>query len=243
MASAPVYQLDNVVKVWSSSGSVFKLVIPELRIEAGERLAVTGVSGCGKSTLLDLLGLALSPTSAERFRFAPRNGAATEIASLWSHRQSDRLGNLRKRHVGYVIQTGALLSFLTVRDNIALSRRALNLPDDGSVGDLARRVGIAAHLDKLPSALSVGERQRVAIARALAHRPSVIIADEPTAALDPLTATKIMSLFLELAAESGLTVIVASHDWERMESLGLHRLRHELGRGEKAGMTVSTFRS
>jgi putative ABC transport system ATP-binding protein len=241
MAAQRVYQLRGVTKVWAAAGTAFRLEIPQLSVAAGEKIAVIGVSGCGKSTLLDLLGLALSPSSAGQFNFAPVDGAICAIDAMWAKRQSDGLSDLRKRHIGYVIQTGGLLPFLSVRDNIALSRRMLDLPDDGTVEALAERAGIAQHLGKRPSALSIGERQRVAVIRALAHSPSVIIADEPTAALDPLTATQIMTLLFDLAADVGSTLILASHDWARIDARALRRLHHELGPAAEAGATLSIF--
>lgn len=93
---------------------------------------------------------------------------------------------------------------------------------------MSERLGLSRLLKRYPAALSVGERQRVAIARALAHRPSIVLADEPTAALDPLNADRVMDLLLALAAEQGVTLIVASHDWARMERYGLRRITPEL---------------
>ena len=95
------------------------------------------------------------------------------------------------------------------------------------------------HLDKLPETLSVGERQRVAIGRALAHEPSIVIADEPTASVDPFAAEKIMSLFIELAEERNITVVVASHAWRHIQRLGLRRLAHHTHRS-KDGRTTET---
>jgi putative ABC transport system ATP-binding protein len=107
-----------------------------------------------------------------------------------------------------------------------LCRSVLGLRPDGMVEHLAEELGITAHLKKLPDALSTGERQRVAIGRAVAHRPSIVIADEPTASLDPYAAEKVMSMFLALAEEFNITVILASHAWEHIKQLGLRRLTH-----------------
>jgi len=216
------------VRHWSPGDGGFRLEIPDLTIAAGERIGVLGVSGSGKSTLLDLLGLVLSPTAAARFRFSVPGGEPLDVAAAWAARAQDRLGAARARHIGYVLQTGALLPFLSVAENILLSPRLLGqeVPAWGKwrAEALAERLGIARHLAKRPDQLSVGERQRVAIARALAHRPSVVIADEPTAALDPETAARIMDLLLAIAAEDGTTMIVASHDWAGMRALGLRVL-------------------
>jgi putative ABC transport system ATP-binding protein len=137
------------------------------------------------------------------------------------------------------MQTGGLLPYLTVRDNINLSRSVLKMKKDDTVDTLARELGIARHLDKLPGTLSTGERQRVAIARGLAHQPSIVIADEPTASVDPFAAEKIMALFMELAEDRNITVIVASHAWRHIKRLGLRRLAHHTSRSED-GRTTET---
>ena len=161
------------------------------------------------------------------------------MASHWKKKKMNRLGDLRRRHIGYVMQTGGLLPYLTVRDNMALSRTVLGLRENDTVERLARQLGIARHLDKRPDTLSVGERQRVAIGRALSHEPSIVIADEPTASVDPFAAEKIMSLFIGLAEERNITVVVASHAWRHIKRLGLRRLAHHTHRS-KDGRTTET---
>jgi len=137
-----------------------------------------------------------------------------------------------------VMQTGGLVPYLTVRDNISLSRNLLQMTNnDKAVEELAGHLGIRRHLDKYPSALSTGERQRVAIGRALAHRPSIVIADEPTASLDPIAAEKIMNLFIELVDELNITVIVASHAWRHIKKLGLRQLSHRTQRTSDGKLT------
>jgi putative ABC transport system ATP-binding protein len=122
---------------------------------------------------------------------------------------------------------------------MTLSRSVLGLRKSDTVETLATELGIARHLDKLPETLSVGERQRVAIGRALSHEPSIVIADEPTASVDPFAAEKIMSLFLGLAEERNITVVVASHAWRHIKRLGLRRLAHHTHRS-KDGRTTET---
>jgi putative ABC transport system ATP-binding protein len=118
-----------------------------------------------------------------------------------------------------------------------LSRNVLGLKEDGTVDQFARELGIAGHLDKLPDALSTGERQRVAIGRALAHYPSIVIADEPTASVDPIAAEKIMSLFIGLVEDLKITVIVASHAWRHIKQLNLRRLSHHTRRASGGSVT------
>ena len=235
-----IYHLRDVVLDRESQGISFRLNVPSLQIAQGEKIALIGESGCGKSTLLDILAFIAQPTEIGAFRFRPVNtGEPIDINQLWAKRKLNRLGELRKRHIGYVMQTGGLLPYLTVRDNMNLSRNVLGLRRSHTTEDLARELGIARPLDKLPETLSTGERQRVAIGRALAHEPSIVIADEPTASVDPLAAEKIMSLFIGLAEDRNITVIVASHAWRHIKRLGLRRLAHHTQRS-KDGRTTET---
>ena len=227
-ASPLIYHLRDVVKTREAEGVAFRLRIPSLQIAMGEKIALIGESGCGKSTLLDMLAFILQPSAIGAFRFRPEHdGESLDIQSCWKKGRLNELGDLRKRHIGYVMQTGGLLPYLTVRDNMSLCRSVLGLRPDGMVEHLAEELGITSHLDKLPDALSTGERQRVAIGRAVAHRPSIVIADEPTASLDPYAAEKVMSLFLGLAEEFNITVILASHAWRHIKQLGMRRLTHQ----------------
>jgi putative ABC transport system ATP-binding protein len=239
MAAEAIYRLEGVRKDWRSSGTRFTLEVPSLSIGRGEKIALVGESGSGKSTLLDLLALVLRPTAAGTFAFAPNGAAPVEVSKAWSTNASDALVRLRARHIGYVLQTGGLLPYLSVRDNIALSRRVLGLPEDGTVDELAERLGLARHLSKRPGALSVGERQRVAVARALAHRPAIAVADEPTASVDPMNATRILDLFVELVERLGATMILATHDAGVVDRLKLRRLMHRLEPAD--GGVISAF--
>jgi len=237
-SGALVYHLRDVIKTREAEGVAFRLRVPSLQIAMGEKIALIGESGCGKSTLLDMLAFILKPSAVGAFRFRPeRDGEPLDVDAYWKAGKLNELGDLRKRHLGYVIQTGGLLPYLTVRDNMNLCRNVLGLKHDGTVEHLAEELGIANHLNKLPDALSTGERQRVAIGRALAHRPSIVIADEPTASLDPYAAQKIMSHFIGLVEELNITVILASHAWRHIKELGLRRLNHRTVRSEDKNLT------
>ncbi len=205
----------------------------------GAKLAFIGESGSGKSTLLELLAMILMPTSSRVFRFEPlEDGEAHDLEAVWRARRSDELSELRSRYVGYVLQHGGLLPYLSVRRNIELPRRLLDLPLDGEAESLARRLGIVQQLDKLPSTLSVGQRQRAAIARALAHAPPIVIADEPTAAVDPLQAERIVALLAELTDQLGVTLILATHAQDLVRRGGFTLLTHEISEADAHGMTV-----
>ncbi|QXI31349.1 ABC transporter ATP-binding protein [Pseudomonas vanderleydeniana] len=230
--------LRDVRKTRGEGAQRYSLVIPRLDLVPGQQWAVVGPSGCGKSTLLDLLALVLAPDRAGLFAFEAAAGTQ-DVAALWREGQHDRLAQLRSRYLGYVLQTGGLLGFLDVRGNIELSRKLLGMADDGSVQRLAEQLEIADQLDKKPQALSVGQRQRVGCARALAHGPRLLLADEPTAALDPLNAGRVMQLLLGQAARQGACCVIASHDEALVRDLGMSVLRIACQRDADGGVTAT----
>lgn len=238
-----VYSLRNVVKSRFVDGKGFRLVVPSIDIKAQENIALVGHSGCGKSTLLDMLALVLHPDEGERFDLQPvePDEQPLDIVNLWHKKKRNKLSKLRKQHIGYVLQQGGLLPYLTVRENIELPRKLMNLPQDDSVGSLARVMGIHRQLDKLPGLLSAGERQRAAFTRALAHRPSILLADEPTASLDPITARKIMAVVMELVKGLKITMITASHDWAHVYKMDLRVLDQHAEVVDGGNIYQSTF--
>ncbi len=218
-----------MVKSYAAGGTEFRLSVPRLDIARGAKLAFVGESGSGKSTLLELLAMLLKPSESGAFFFRPmEQGDSHDVAAAWRSADPDFMAGLRSRHIGYVLQYGGLLPYLTVRENIELSRRLLHRPEEGAAEHWAERLNIADQLVKLPAELSVGQRQRVAIARALAHDPSVLIADEPTAAVDPVNAARIMEVMVGLVDEMGVTLIVASHALGLMQRAGLRMIDHRI---------------
>ncbi len=236
-----VYNLKNVVKERLIDGVGFRLVVPEIQISAQENIALVGHSGCGKSTLLDMLALILRPDEGSDFDLHPVDGDNHDVAQLWRRERQSRLSQIRKQHIGYVLQSGGLLPYLTVRENIELPRRLLQLPDDDSINSISRVLGIHRQLDKLPGLLSAGERQRAAFARALSHRPSILIADEPTSALDPVTAQKIMAVVMEVIRGLKITLITASHDWAHVYKMELRTLKQEASAVDEGRVYESRF--
>ena len=190
----------------SPEGPMVVLSDVSLELEAGRTLAVVGPSGSGKSTLLNIIGSLDRPTAGE-----VRLGEL-EVTALTENQVAD----YRARRVGFVFQDHHLMPQLTALENVILPTLALRRRIDGAhrARELLERVGLSSRMGNLPSQLSGGERQRVAIARALVNEPGLLLADEPTGNLDHEAADSVGSLFIELADEKGVSLIVVTHNLE-----------------------------
>ena len=176
----------------------------DLAVRRGEFVAVVGPSGCGKSTLLHILGLMGRP-DAGRLEISGRDvvGASKAVRT-----------GLRRRDIGFVFQRFNLLTTISARDNIAVSLRVRGLPvDRTAVTGWLDRMGVAHAASRKPGRMSIGEQQRVAVARALAHRPALLLADEPTGCLDTANAGALLDLIAEAHA-GGQTVVMITHSPE-----------------------------
>lgn len=177
----------------------------DLRLEAGERVAIVGESGVGKSTLLHLLGALDAPTAGRLVVEGTDVFALPEAA----------LADFRNRTVGFVFQFHHLLGDFTALENVMLPALIGREPPRAArarATALLERVGLGARLHHRPGELSGGEQQRVAVARALVRRPRLLLADEPTGSLDPGTGERVAALLMELNAEHGATLVVATHN-------------------------------
>ena len=183
-------------------------------LEGGSSLAITGSSGGGKSTLLGLIGGLARPTAG-----TVRIGS--QVVSELS--EGDRC-DLRRHQIGYVYQADNLLPFLTLLENVQLPLALVGINDDVNRPlHLLDRLGLAGLAHRLPDQLSGGQRQRVAVARAVVHRPTVILADEPTGALDRRNAAGVIDLLLRMQADLGATLVMVTHDRAAASRLNEHR--------------------
>ena len=181
----------------------------DLRVERGELVSIMGSSGSGKSTLLNILGI-LDDYDSGAYYLGDR------LVRALSEREA---AGYRNRFIGFVFQSFNLLGFKTAQENVALplyyqgvSRRARNR----TALEYLDRVGLLARANHLPSELSGGERQRVAVARALITKPELILADEPTGALDTVTSYQLMDLF-RAVNQTGMTVVIVTHEHDIAE--------------------------
>jgi putative ABC transport system ATP-binding protein len=199
-------ELRSVTKTYGSGGTAYRALRGvDLTARPGEFMMLSGPSGSGKTTLLSIIGCVLAPTSGTVRLFGHDVSGAREAA----------LPALRLAYVGFVFQGHNLLASLSALENIALPlelRGASPREARREAEGLLARVGLAHRTKNKPGDLSGGERQRVAIARALAGSPPLVLADEPTAALDAANGRNVTQLLRALAKEHGHTVIVVTHD-------------------------------
>jgi putative ABC transport system ATP-binding protein len=202
-----VIRLDGIRKVYNLAGTEVPILKGiDLTIDRGEYVAIMGPSGSGKSTLMNIIGCLDRPTAGS-YCLNGQNVAEMDRKAL---------AQVRNREIGFIFQQFNLLPRANAMENVALP--ALYAGISGKerrerATAMLSRVGLAERLGNLPSQLSGGQQQRVAIARALMNRPSILLADEPTGALDTRTGQEVLELFEELHQE-GLTLIVITHDQE-----------------------------
>jgi putative ABC transport system ATP-binding protein len=205
-AAPLVAELDHIRKVYGSGDTaVAALDDLCLTVRRGEYLAVMGTSGSGKSTAMNILGCLDRPSSGSY----KLNGTAVE------HLSDDQLADLRNRELGFVFQQFHLLQELTALENVMLPMVYAGVPAEQrrELGIAAlQRVGLGERLHNKPNQLSGGQQQRVAVARAIINNPNLLLADEPTGALDSRTTKEVLDLFDELHREQGMTILLVTHE-------------------------------
>ena len=206
MSIQPVVNVEGIVKdLGQGAGKVRALKGVSMSINPGELTLLMGPSGSGKTTLLSILGCILTPTE----------GSITIAGEPTDGLSPEGLADLRRRHVGFVFQSYNLFPTLNAIENVrlALDVRGEKYKDTVIKAETAlREVKLAHRLRSFPGTMSGGEQQRVAVARAIASRPSIILADEPTAALDSENGKSVMELLAQIAQDESRAVLAVTHD-------------------------------
>ncbi|WP_341863213.1 ABC transporter ATP-binding protein [Gymnodinialimonas sp. 57CJ19] len=218
----PLLDLRDIRKTYpSDNGPLRVLDGVSVTLSARETLALTGESGSGKSTLLHLSGGLDQPDSGAVVLDGQDIGQLDDAARA----------HVRRMRIGLIFQQFNLVPSLSVGANIALQARLAGRHDKAFAADLAERLGLSALLSRYPEQLSGGQQQRVAIARALAPRPALLLADEPTGNLDEETGDRVLTLLLELVAETGAGLLMVTHSPRLADRLGrrVHLSRGGLG--------------
>lgn len=200
--------MENIKKIYDMGETqVFALRGVSLTVQEGEMVAIMGASGSGKSTLLNLIGCLDRPTE----------GAYYLDGENVSDLDKDQLAKIRNKRLGFVFQGFNLLGKVSVRDNVMLPLVYAGTPKseiEERVKESLAWVGLSQYINHYPGQMSGGQQQRVAIARALVNAPSLVLADEPTGALDSRTSVEIISVLQRLNTEKGITVIIVTHEKE-----------------------------
>ena len=216
--TTPAIEAFNLTKVYGSGNTeVVAMKDVSLTVARGEVVALLGPSGAGKSTLLTAIGL-INPPTAGRIVIGGQPVMEADHALV-------DLRAFRRQHLGFIFQKSNLIPFLSAAENVqvaleindVLPRRARS-----RAMELLDYLGVADRANNLPEALSGGQQQRVAVARALANEPGLILADEPTAALDSQRGRQVMELFRKVAHERGAAVMVVTHDHRALDVFDRH---------------------
>jgi len=210
MASQPVAELRHIHKVYGSGDTEVRAVNDlNLTVESGDYIAVMGASGSGKSTAMNILGCLDRPSSGSYLLQGQQVGGLSD----------DALAMLRNRCLGFVFQQFHLLGHLSAQENVELPMVYANVPADERQHraiEALQRVGLGQRLRNKPNQLSGGQQQRVAIARAIINRPALLLADEPTGALDSETTADVLEIFDQLNGD-GMTVVLVTHEHDVAE--------------------------
>lgn len=211
--SEPALETRGLTRIYGEGNTrVVGMEDVSIQVACGEVVALLGPSGAGKSTFLTAVGLIAPPTSGS-VRIGGR------LVQEGPHARTD-LRTFRREQMGFVFQKSNLIPFLNARENVQVALELASVPSGRArrrALDLLHDLGVGDRSEHYPTELSGGQQQRVAVARAIANQPSLILADEPTAALDSHRGRQVMELFREIAHERGSAAIVVTHDHRALD--------------------------
>ena len=207
----------------------FLIKLPSFSLKEREIVALSGASGCGKSTILEVIGLVLKPQKLDTFKIKYQK-QDLDLSELIFEDKQKILSKLRAEYFGFMMQTGGLLSFLNIIQNIKLSSKIIGKKIDKDwIEYLIANLNISETLlKKYPHQLSIGERQRISFIRSLSHQPKILLADEPTAALDPNNADALLNIVQKVVKENDISTIIISHDWQMIKDRELKQYKAQV---------------
>ncbi|RXJ72878.1 hypothetical protein CS022_13605 [Veronia nyctiphanis] len=197
---------DAEIKLGDSDSKI-TIRIPKFELRQNEIVAVIGSNGCGKSTLLDMIAMLYKPDEIGEFNYTFRNDEYSHVEQL----DNEEISKIRRNNIAYILQNGGLLEFLTLKQNISLVKK-LKKGKQANFDQVISELGIGTYINKKPMELSGGQRQKGAIARALIQEPDIILADEPTSAMDTISAINLMTSLTNRVKCSDSSLIIVSHD-------------------------------
>ncbi len=206
-----IIQLDKVNRIFPVAGGTFQALKDiTAKIPEGSLVILKGRSGSGKTTLLNIIGALDNPSSGTVYL------DGKNVASFSDRRKE----NFRRTSMGYVFQSVSLIPTMNAQQNVEFSLRLAGIRKgrEARAIECLKLVGLGSRLNHMPAEMSGGEQQRVAIARAIAHRPKILLADEPTAELDSATGAEITRIFQEMTKKEGVTIIMTTHDVGLMDA-------------------------
>ncbi len=212
MENENIITISGVNRIFSSASGDFQALKDiNAEIPQGVLTILKGRSGSGKTTLMNIIGALDAPTSGKVFIQGRDIGRLSDLERE----------NLRRTQVGFVFQAVSLIPAMNAYQNVEFSMRLAGIPArsrKARVEECLRMVGLGNRMNHYPSEMSGGEQQRVAIARAIAHRPKIILADEPTAELDSAMAAEVTKLFQEMTRKENVTIVMTTHDTGLMDA-------------------------
>lgn len=209
--SESIITISGVNRIFSSASGDFQALKDiNAEIPGGVLTILKGRSGSGKTTLLNIIGALDTPTSGSVFIQGQNIGKLTDV----------QRENLRRVQIGFVFQSVSLIPSMNAFQNVEFSMRLAGITKgrEERVKECLKMVGLGSRMNHMPAEMSGGEQQRVAIARAIAHRPSIILADEPTAELDSAMAAEVTQLFKEMTKKENVSIVMTTHDTGLMDA-------------------------
>lgn len=224
MTGARVLDVAGLGKTWDDGHRRVDIDIDRLTLQPGSFKVIVGQSGSGKSTALDMISLVRTPDRVGHVALVGADDALADISHDVQRGREEALCAYRRASYAYIVQTSELMPFLRVSDDIAMQQRLSGRGSRDLARDYAQALDITDCLSQFPAALSVGQRQRAAVVRAAAAQPRILLADEPTAALDPELKSAVITVFKHLAS-LGTAVLMVTHDFGLIEQHHLPYLK------------------